>query len=132
MSIFGKIITILLILSVLISGCVNKPESNTQKNINRIVENEENLSKADWYMSIYEGPQGEENSENARMSIIPHLRELGWNGGINVVKTDKSVNFSIVIALPFKLTEESTNNMNQTLSNFSFIPRIINEKIVEP
>ena len=135
MNIFGKIITMLLILSVLISGCINKPESNTEKkqkeNVGKIVEDAENLSKADWYISEYEGPSDEKNSEDARMSIIPHLRELGWNGGINVEKTDKSSNFSIVIALPFQLTIESIDNINRTLSNFGFVPKIVNKKIVE-
>lgn len=143
---FAKITIVLLILfvlsSVLISGCINKPKEDIgkdsdrsneikQEDIRRAVEEKENLDKADWHMSTYEGPSDENNSENARMSIIPHLRELGWNGGINVAKSDRSENFSIVIALPFKLTDKSTDYMNQTLSNYSFVPIKINEKIVE-
>lgn len=133
---------VLLALLVLISGCTDKPtegikedndhsDAAEQEGIRRAVEEKERLDKADWHMSTYIGPSDENNSENARMSIIPHLRELGWSGGINVAKTDRSDNFSIVIALPFKLTDKSTDYINNTLSNFSFVPVKINEKIVE-
>lgn len=115
-----KTITILLIFGILISGCLNNRPDNTEK---------ENNSSEDRFMTIYKGPSDEQNSEDARMSIIPHLRKLGWNGGINVAKSETSDNYSIIIVLPFQLTNESTNFINQTLQNFGFVPVELNEKV---
>jgi hypothetical protein len=143
MEIYMKTITILLILGILISGCLNRPSDNIEKenkedtsiesneSINNMIEEKENNSREDWFMTTYEGPTDEKNSEDARMSIIPHLRKLGWDGGINVAKSEKLDNYSIIIVLPFQLTNGSTNFINQTLQNFSFVPLGLNEKVVD-
>lgn len=131
-------LAVLLILSVLFSGCVDKSTNDTQKekSISDIDIKEEdqpdreNLSTIDWYMSIYEGPPNIENSEKARMSIVPHLQELGWNEGMNIIYgTDRSENHSMIITLPFKLTDKSLDYFNKTLSNFNYRPISLNEKV---
>lgn len=87
----------------------------------------------DWYKYTYTGPVDIENSENARMSIIPHLRELGWNGGIDVVEMRSNLSPAtgsvhyIIITLPFQLANGSIDYINQTLANFSFKPIGLNE-----
>lgn len=114
-----KRLLILTIAGILIIGCIEKPSEN--------IPNEKNVSEKEWYLYTYVGPSNMENSENARMAVIPYLRELGWDGGINVVY---GTNDSIIILLPFQLIDKSMNQVNQTLSNFSFNPLRLNEKIV--
>lgn len=137
MKIFKKILVTLLILSVMISGCVDKSTSGTQEKsaIGSDIKEEKQPDRSivdnlDWYMSIYEGPPNITNSENARMSIVPHLQELGWNEGMNIIYgTDISENHSMVITLPFKLSKRSTDYFNDTLSNFNYRPISLNKKI---
>ncbi len=127
-----KMLLILLIFGILITGCIEKSVNNIENIENKSQDlsedytNRENLSTEDWYSYTYEGPPEKNNSENARMAIIPYLRESGWNEGINVVYG--SVNDSIIILLPFQLTNNSLDQINQTLSNFSFNPAGLNER----
>lgn len=135
MNVFKNIVIMLLILSILASGCVDKKVNRTEElgeNTNIEQQEKENMSEGKWFMTKYEGPPGDQNSEDARMSIIPHLRELGWEEGINVVRTDRNDNYTIMIVLPFELTKKSTDYMNKTLSNFSFVPATLNEQIENP
>jgi len=104
---------------------IEKIDDNTDAdaNVAKEIYGKEYYDK-DWYKYTYIGPSDTDNSENARMSIIPHLQELGWNGGINVAYGDEHV---IIIALPFQLTTKSIDYINQTLANFSFRPDTLNE-----
>ncbi len=139
-----KKLLILIILGIFIIGCVEKPKITEPKITEQpqitepkiaeqpinVTEDKEIYEKGDWYIYTYDGPPNIENSENARMAIIPHLRELGWNGGINVVYgSSVSTNHSIIIVLPFLLNQTSTNYLNQTLSNYSFMPVTLNQKV---
>lgn len=135
MKIFTKILLALLVLGIMTSGCVDKSK-NDEKPIDSIDIKEEEqpdrniVDKGDWYQSVYEGPSNITNSENARMSIVPHLQELGWNQGMDVIYgTDRSENHSMIITLPFKLTEKSLDYFNKTLSNFNYRPMYLNEKV---
>ncbi len=136
MKTFTKILMILLILGILMSGCVDKSKNDIEEkpigdiNIKEEEQPDRNIvDKEDWYQSIYEGPPNITNSENARMSIVPHLQELGWNLGMDIVYgTDESENHSMIITLPFKLTDKSIDYFNKTLSNFSYRPIYLNEK----
>lgn len=130
MKMFTKILVILLILGVLISGCVDKSKNDTEDIKEEEQPDRNIIDNADWYQSIYEGPPNITNSENARMSIVPHLQELGWNEGMNIIYgTDISENHSMIITLPFKLTDKSTDYFNKTLSNFNYRPISLNEKV---
>ena len=117
-----KLIALILI-GILITvciGCIERTPDNTEK---------ENLSKQNWYQYTYKGPQEIENAENARYAVNPYLIELGWMQGLSVVSWREEPNHSIVILIPFRLTNESLNNINQTLENFSFHPVKLNEVV---
>ena len=79
----------------------------------------------DWYMYTYIGPPNETNSENARMVVIKPLRELGWDGGINIAYGDTE--HIMLIALPFQLTNKTTDYINQSLIDYSYKPVKMNE-----
>jgi hypothetical protein len=117
-----KLIALLLI-GILITGCIGCIE-RTSNNIEK-----ENLGKQNWYQYTYKGPQEIENAENARYAVNPYLIELGWEQGLGVVSWRGESNLSIVITIPFQLTNESLNNINQTLGNFSFYPVRLNEVV---
>lgn len=135
-----KVLIILIIFVILITGCIGKTTNNIENennNQNISIENisiedtsKENINTEYWYIYTYEGPSDIENSENSRMAVIPYLRELGWNEGISV--TYGSIKHSVIIALPFQLTNESINNINQTLANYNFEPVRINEIVELP
>jgi hypothetical protein len=144
-----KLLILLLgILGILIIGCVEKPSQPNTTEQPKITEQpitgppnfteppvnitgeKEKLEKEDRFMSTFEGPNDIENSENARTAIIPHLRELGYEGGINVVYgSSLTKNHTIIIVLPFQLTKNSTDFLNKTLLNYSFKPTEFNEKV---
>ena len=115
-----KIVLTLILIGTLITGCVDRTTNNTDT---------ENPSKENWYQYTYTGPQDAENSENARNAVNPYLIELGWMQGLSVVSWREEPNHSIVILIPFRLTNESLNNINQTLGNFSFYPVKLNEVV---
>ncbi len=118
-----KILLALIIIGIVITGCIERTANNTDKeNFSK-----ENLSSKNWYQYIYDGPPDVENSENARMAVIPHLRELGWMQGISVVYG--KLNNSIVILIPFQLTDKSIGYINETLENYSFSPVRLNEVV---
>lgn len=119
-----KILTLILI-GTLIIGCVEKTPNIIDTNFT----DRENLSKENWYEYIYTGPYDIENSENARHAVNPYLIESGWEQGLGVVSWQGEPNLSIVITIPFQLTNESLNNINQTLENFSFYPVSLNEVV---
>ena len=128
-----KVLIILIIAVILITGCIGKTTNNIEnennsQNISIEDTSKENISTEYWYIYTYEGPSDVENSENSRMAVIPYLRKLGWNDGITV--TYGNIKHSVIIALPFQLTNESINNINQTLANYNFEPVRIDE-IVE-
>lgn len=118
-------ILILILIGTLIIGCVEKTPNIIDTNIT----DRENLSKENWYEYTYTGPYDIENSENARNAVNPYLIESGWNQGLGVVSWSGVSNLSIVITIPFQLTNESLNNINQTLENFSFYPVRLNEVV---
>ncbi len=117
-----KILLALIIIGIVITGCIERTTNTDKENFSK-----EDLSNKSWYQYIYDGPPDIENSENARMAVITHLRELGWMQGISVVYG--KLNNSIVIFIPFQLTDKSINKINQTLENFSFNPVKLNEVV---
>ena len=115
----------LILIGTLISGCVEKTTNITDTSII----DRENVSKVNWFEYTYIGPYDIENSENARNAVNPYLIELGWDQGLGVVSWRGVPNLSIVITIPFQLTNESLDNINQTLENFSFYPVRLNEVV---
>ena len=125
-----KIVLTLILIGTLITGCVDRTTNITDNIITETNNtNKENISKENWYQYTYTGSQDAENSENARNAVNPYLIELGWMQGLSVVSWREVPNHSIVILIPFRLTNESLNNINQTLGNFSFHPVKLNEVV---
>lgn len=128
-----KIVLTLILIGNLITGCVDRTTNITDNIITETNNTDkENPSKENWYQYTYTGPKDVENSENARNAVNPYLIELGWIQGLSVVSWREEPNLSIVIVIPFRLTNESLNNINQTLENFSFHPVRLNEVVELP
>lgn len=72
-----------------------------------------------WHVYVYRASSGK-NGESARMGVIPYLRELGYDGGINVGSSWEGQGSYIVIGLPFKLSEEQLSVINETLEDFGY------------
>jgi len=113
------LILILILMGTLIAGCTEKTT----------ITDKENLGKENWYQYTYTGPYNIENSDNAMNAVNPYLIELGWDQGLQVMSWRGETNLSMVILIPFQLTNESLDNINQTLENFSFYPVRLNEVV---
>lgn len=130
------LVLIIMLLIIAAIGCTEKGQKDNNVNTTETPEVEATQPKEgppkeisregqDWYMYTYIGPPNETNSENARMVVIKPLRELGWDGGINIAYGDTE--HIMLIALPFRLTNKTTDYINQSLIPYDYEPVKMNE-----